>query len=364
MSTPTQHHSTRLRDTPALAMARKADHIRIAAEEPIESGTRPFTHFPYPPLALPEVDLDQIDLSRSFLGRRFGMPLLIAGMTGGIEQGQFINETLAQAAVRFNLPLGLGSLKLAIQRPELIRLFDVRPIAPSCFLIGNLGLVSFNYGITLEDVERIIDRLQLNAFAFHLNALQECVQPEGDRNFSGLFKFLETAVKRLQIPVMVKEVGCGISWPVAKTLASLGVRAIDLGGRGGTSWSAIEGYRGGTLTRRLGELFREWGLSTEESLIQCTAALGDSPASGGGPELIATGGIRDGIQVATACALGAQLAGTALPLFKAVVTPPEGLSPEEALHQELLFFQEGLRITLGCSGFKSVDALSDRLGSR
>lgn len=354
-STPLSRGPSRPQDTPALAAHRKADHIRIAAEECIESTTRPFQTFPHPPVALPEVDLDRIALSRTFLGRRFGLPIMIAGMTGGIEQGQHINETLARAANAFNIPMGLGSLKLAIQRPELTRLFDVRAVAPECFIIGNLGLVSFNYGIRIDDVERLIERLKLDAFAFHLNALQECIQPEGDRNFSGLLSHLEKAVARLPVPVLVKEVGCGISGSLARTLANLGVRALDVGGRGGTSWSAIEGHRGNTLTRRLGELFREWGLDTETSLVQCRTSL--QTLGGGAPELIATGGIRDGVQVATACALGARLAGIALPLFKAVVQPPHGLGPEEALHEELTFFQEGLRIALGCSGFQSVDAL-------
>ena len=381
-------------DTPERMVSRKNDHIAICATQNVESGAQntvesstqnkvesggAFSSIHLVPEALPECDLLDIDTTCSFLGTSFKLPLLITGMTGGVQKGQEINETLAYAAQKFGIPMGLGSQKLMIRRPEFQTLFDVRKKVPGVFTLGNLGAVSFNYGITLDDVKRLVDTLELSAFALHLNALQECIQPEGERNFGGLLKIIESCAKSLPVPVMVKEVGSGMSAITYLKLADCGVAAVDVGGSGGTSWSVIEGLRSNSEGQRLGELFRNWGFSTESSLLQCAAArklipsntLGKAPefnkgagfgtAGVLGPQLVATGGIRNGIEVAKAVACGATLAGVGLPLFRKVTHPEPGFTPFESLCNELEFFSKSLRIAMFCCGAPTLNDLQSRM---
>ncbi|MBW4458353.1 MAG: type 2 isopentenyl-diphosphate Delta-isomerase [Nostoc indistinguendum CM1-VF10] len=339
-------------------MARKNDHIRICATEDVESKEEPFSSIELIPEALPEFDFQDVKLEQNFLGKQFAMPILITGMTGGIERGQEINQILAIAAVKNGIPMGLGSQKIMVTRPELKRLFDVRKQAPNTFLIGNIGVVNFNYGITIEDIQRLVDSLELDAFAFHINALQECIQPEGERNFSGLLYLLEQAVKKLSIPIMVKEVGSGISAATFRKLVNCGVAAVDVGGRGGTSWSAIEGFRGDRESYRLGQLFRNWGLLTDQSLQACAEEKRRLESA---VELVATGGIRNGLQVTKAVSLGAQMVGVGMPLFKAAVNPPPGMTGLEAVEKELSFFQRSLTIAMFCSGAQKLSNLESRV---
>jgi isopentenyl-diphosphate delta-isomerase len=288
---------------------------------------------------------------------------LITGMTGGVSQGQRINEVLAMAAERWNIPMGLGSQKMMIKRQDYRRLFDVRKVAPSVFLIGNIGAVSFNFGITVDDVARMVDDLRLDACAIHLNALQESIQPEGERDFTGLLGQIEKVVKRLPVPVVVKEVGSGMTADTCRKIFETGVAAVDVGGHGGTSWSVIEGYRGDRLTSRMGELFRNWGLSTEEALVECrdvVKVFGDLPAR----QLVATGGIRDGLQAALMLALGADMCGVGLPFFRAVVNPADGMSPEDSLNEEIQFFARSLETAMFCTGARRIADLSARLRRR
>ncbi len=346
-------------DTPQRMFARKNDHIRICTQEKVESVGNSFQGVELLPEAVPDFDISEVDTARSFLGTRFSLPIFMTGMTGGVERGQEINETLAYAAQKHNIAMGLGSQKILIHRPDLKHLFEVRKVAPKVFLIGNLGVVSFNYGVTIDDVKRLVDDFQLNAFALHTNALQECVQWEGERNFSNSYRFISEIVRALPVPVIVKEVGSGIGPQTFRRLAECGVAAIDVGGRGGTSWSAIEGMRGDKNRGRLGELFRNWGLSTDQSLRLCVEEQGLMCHSK--VEVLATGGIRDGIQVAKAVALGASLVGIGLPFFKAVVSPPVGQTSLEALESELKFFEESLRISLFCTGSRTLDELKSRV---
>jgi isopentenyl-diphosphate delta-isomerase len=352
-----------LEDTPERAAARKQDHIDICANAQVESVVqRPGGWF-LAPEALPDFSPQQIDTTQTFLGRTFSLPILVTGMTGGVREGQRINEILARAAERWNIPMGLGSQKLMLKDPACKKMFDVRATAPGAFLIGNLGAVSFNYGIRIDDVARMVDDLQLNAFALHLNSLQEQIQPEGERNFSGLFEHLEKLVRVLPVPVMVKEVGSGMTASTCRRIFETGVAAVDVGGHGGTSWGVIEGLRGDAMQTRLGELFRNWGLSTEESIAECkpvAKAFGEVPTK----QLIATGGVRDGLQVAVLSALGATMCGVGLPFFKAVVNPTAGLSPDESLDQEIRFFARSLEIAMYCSGARSIQHLHERLRKR
>jgi isopentenyl-diphosphate delta-isomerase len=350
-----EHHE----DTATLMEMRKNDHIRICQTEDVESDKSSFESIELIPEALPEFHFDDIQIEQEFLGRVFSFPLLITGMTGGVIHGQKINEALARAAQNHNIPMGLGSQKMMLKSPDLIRLFQVRPVAPDVFLIGNIGAVSLNYGITPQDiVENLIKPLELNAFAVHLNVLQECIQPEGERNFSSLLEKIESLVALSPIPIIVKEVGSGISASTCQRLLDVGVSAIDVGGKGGTSWGFIEGKRSQEEGMRLGTLFRNWGYSTEKSITACMSILKEFPRS---VPLIATGGMRHGIDMAKALALGATMVGVGLPLFRAAVSCDSVEGAVEAINKELLFFKRSLSIAMFCSGAKTIADLPSRI---
>lgn len=347
-----------IKDTPDLMVSRKNDHITLCQTQDVESHKDVFSNFQFVPEALPELNFGEIDTTQQFLSRSFALPILITGMTGGVAKGQEINEALALAAQKFNIPMGLGSQKMMLTDPSFKKLFNVRTVAPKLFLIGNLGAVSLNYGIKTEHIQRLIDDLELNAFALHLNALQECIQPEGERNFSNLLKKIEDITNKISVPLIIKEVGSGISPNTFQHLVSIGVSSVDMGGSGGTSWGYIEGLRSDLDGQRLGELFRNWGYGTDDSLIACSRLQKDL---GYNIPLVATGGIRNGLQVAKAVALGATMAGIGLPLFKAALSPANGISPQESVEKELLFFQRALSITMFCSGAKTLTELSSRI---
>lgn len=346
-------------DTLDLMSARKHDHIQICKTQNVESNKKePFEEHYFIPSALPEFNFSDINSKQTFLGHEFFYPILITGMTGGVQQGQEINEVLALVAEKYGLPMGLGSQKIMLKDPSLKKLFDVRKKAPNAFLIGNIGAVSLNHEVSIRDIEFLIETLNLNAFAIHLNALQECIQPEGERNFSNLLSKIESLAKKIPVPIMVKEVGSGISAQTFQDLDNAGVKAVDVGGNGGTSWSVIEGIRSNEQGLRLGELFRNWGLSTEESLIQCVQMKKKLKSS---IELVATGGIRNGIHVAKGVALGATMNGIGLPLFRAAASPQKGMTAFEAVEKELEFFIKSLLITMFCSGSKELSQLSSKI---
>ena len=337
---------------------RKNDHIDICRTQNIESLGEPFSQYELRPEALPELDFLAVSTEQKFLQQTFSMPILITGMTGGVKHGKQINEALALAAQNYGIPMGLGSQKMILKDPTLKDLFDVHKIAPKLFLIGNIGAVSFNYGIKVDQIKKMVDDFQLNAFALHLNALQECIQPEGERNFSNLLHKIEETAKALPVPLIIKEVGSGMSAKTYRDLVQAGAKAIDVGGKGGTSWSAIEGMRSDDNNLRLGELFRNWGYSTDKALLQCVQSKEKHKDN---IDLIATGGIRNGLQVAKAVALGATMVGVGLPLFRAAVNPQKGLTAQESVENELRFFQKSLIISLFCSGAKSLIDLRSRL---
>ncbi len=330
---------------------RKEDHIAICMSSDVETRESGFDSYVLHSTALPEMALEDVCTKQTFLGTEFALPVMIAGMTGGVEKAAQVNAALARAAQEANVPLGLGSQKLMVRGTSADTFFDVRAHAPHVFLIGNLGAADLNFGISVDDVLRIIDKLKLNAFAFHLNALQECVQPEGNRNFRDVLKALENVVRRSSVPVIVKEVGAGISGDDYRALAAIGVAAVDVGGRGGTSWSRIEGLRGTEEDHRIGELFSRWGVRTSDALVACSRArfVCDTP-----PEIIATGGIRDGVSVAKAIGLGATLCGIGLPLLRAALSPKVGEDPAESVLREIRFIERSLRMAMFCSGSKKL----------
>ena len=296
---------------------RKASHLGIAATEEVEAAvTRAGRHtVQLPHVALPEAHPDELDLSVTLLGKRLAAPLLIAGITGGSERAGRVNKRLAAAAQQLGLGMGLGSQRAMLEMPSLVDSFRVRDVAPDILLLGNVGAVQLGLGVGVEDCRRLVDAVQADALAVHLNPLQELVQPEGDRDWRGLLARIGALCSALEVPVVVKETGCGISGELAVRLRDAGVAAIDVGGAGGTSWGWIEGFRSASPQRQaIGATFREWGIPTVDALRSCRAALGaDYP-------LIATGGVRSGLDIARAIATGADVAGMALPFFRAADT--------------------------------------------
>jgi len=292
--------------------ARKADHIRINLQEDVRSGlTTGLEDYFFIHRALPELDLEAVDLTLNIFGRQLQAPLLISSMTGGTAQATTINRILAQAAQQTGLAMGLGSQRAAIQQPELAQTFQVRRYAPDILLFANLGAVQLNYGYSLEHCQRAVDMAEADALFLHLNPLQEAVQPEGDTRFAGLLHKIEALCRALPVPVVIKEVGWGIAEQDARRLAEAGVAAIDVAGAGGTSWSQVEMRRAQTESQaNLAAAFHDWGIPTAQAILNVRRAA---------PHMLvfASGGLRDGVQVAKCLALGATLGGMAAPFLKA-----------------------------------------------
>jgi isopentenyl-diphosphate delta-isomerase len=248
--------------------SRKADHIRINLEEDVRSGlTTGLERYRFIHQALPEIDLEQVDLHLSMFGKTLRAPILISSMTGGTEEAGAINQTLAAAAQETGVAMGLGSQRAAIEHPELAWTFQVRGVAPDILLFANLGAIQLNYGYGVEHCLQAVEMIQADALVLHLNALQEAVQPEGDTRFTGLLDKIEAVCRALPVPVIAKEVGWGFSESAARQLASAGVSAIDVAGAGGTSWTQVEMHRARTESgARLAAAFIDWGIPTAESI--------------------------------------------------------------------------------------------------
>jgi len=326
--------------------SRKADHIRINLEEDVRSGlTTGLERLRFTHQALPERSLADVDSSVTWFGKRLSAPLLISSMTGGTDEAHRLNQTLAQAAQAAGIAMGLGSQRAAVENPSLAFTFQVRNVAPDILLFANLGAVQLNYGYGLDQCRRAVDMIQADALILHLNALQEAVQPEGDANFSGLLGRIEAICRALPVPVIAKEVGWGFSEQVARQLAEAGVSAIDVAGAGGTSWSQVEMHRAKTATqRRVAAAFIDWGIPTAEAIQNVRRAAPHLP-------VIASGGLRDGIDVAKCIALGAGLGGLASPFLKAAAVSVEAVS--ETIGE----LSRELRIAMFASGAGTIAEL-------
>ena len=329
---------------------RKADHIRINLEEDVgfDRLTTGLERYHFSHQALPELNLADVNLGVTFLGKPLQVPLLISSMTGGTERAHIINRTLASAAQEAGIAMGLGSMRAALEDPSLAKSFRVvRPVAPDILLFANLGAVQLNYGYTVDHCRRAVEVAGADALFLHFNPLQEALQPEGDTNFAGLLNKIEEVCKDLEVPVVAKEVGWGFSEDMARHLANAGIAAIDVSGAGGTSWSQVEMYRADTeARRRVAATFRDWGIPTAESIQMARRAAPHLP-------LIASGGLRNGLEIAKTIALGAQLAGMAGPFLRAAV-----VSTEEVLDTVEVTASE-LRTTMFCIGAASLDELRD-----
>ncbi len=329
---------------------RKADHLRISLEEDIqfEGLTTGFERYQFIHQALPEMELKEVDLSLNLFGKRLEAPLIISSMTGGIEPAERINRNLARAAQKMGVAMGVGSLRPAIDDPSLARTYQVRKVAPDILLFANLGAVQLNYGYGVEECRRAVEMIEADALTLHLNPLQECLQEGGNTDFSGLLAQIEKVCHHLPLPVMVKEVGWGISEEVARRLAQAGVTGIDVAGAGGTSWSEVERYRASNeAMKNVAAAFAQWGIPTADSIRM---------ARKGAPEvaLIASGGVRTGVDVAKAIALGADAAALATPLLKTA-----NASWETVMEKLDEIIQE-LRITMFCIGARNLRELKER----
>ncbi len=311
---------------------RKLEHLRINLEQDVQFSelTNGFERYRLVHQALPEIALDQIDTRVALFGRELRAPLLVSSMTGGAADAERLNRNLAEAAQAMRIAIGLGSQRAAIEDASLAHTYQMREVAPDVLLFANLGAVQLNYGYGIDECRRAVEMVSADALMLHLNPMQEAVQARGNTNWTNLLAKIEQVCRALAVPVVVKEVGFGISEQVARKLANAGVAAIDVAGAGGTSWAAVESRRAPTVAQRaLAEEFWNWGIPTAESLTRVRRAAPNLP-------LFASGGMRDGIEVAKAIALGATLAGLASPLLKlANVSAEATIAGVEALMAEL-----------------------------
>lgn len=334
----------------ALIEVRKNDHIQINLEKDVNSSISNgledyyFTH-----QALPEINLRDIDTKCNVLGKTLSSPLLISCMIGGTAKAEIINQNLALAANQFSIAIGVGSQRAALEQKSLEKSFQIRKYAPDILLFSNLGAVQLNYGYGLDECKRAIDMIEADALVLHLNPLQEALQPEGNTNFSGLLKKIEDLCATLPVPVIVKEVGWGISGKVAKLLNDAGVFAIDIAGAGGTSWSEVEKYRMSDSDKALiAGSFSGWGIPTAESIQMVKE---NAPNT----QIFASGGLRSGIDVAKCLALGARLGGIAGPFLRSAQLGLDQISAH------IRRINEEIRICMFCCGISSLEQFDKSL---
>jgi isopentenyl-diphosphate delta-isomerase len=332
---------------------RKIEHVNIALGQDISvAQSANWNDVQFVHQALPEVDLDEIDTSVSFLGHRLRYPLFISSMTGGHDDVTSINRNLARAAEHYGLALGVGSQRAGIVNPEVINSYAItREQAPKTFLIANIGAPQLiaqphHAPFTIEQVEHAITMIGANALAVHMNSLQEATQPEGDRRAVGEAAALKTLTEKVSVPVIAKETGAGVCREQALLLRSCGVAAIDVGGAGGSSMSAMEAERskarGDERTHTIGMLFRDWGIATPVSIVEAKVA---------GLPLISTGGVRTGLDMARALALGATLVGIGFPFLKAAS------QSYDAVCELLETIVAELKVAMQLSGAASIEQL-------
>lgn len=333
---------------PPTTESRKVDHIRINLDENVDFPrlTTGFEKYRFMHRAIPELNLSDIDTSTTIFGKKLQAPLLISSMTGGAELAKRINRNLAQAAQEHGIAMGLGSQRAAIEDDSLAHTYQVRDVAPDILLFANVGVVQLNYGYNIKHCQRAVDMIEADALILHFNVLQEAVQPEGDTNWAGLIDKVADIVDKLDVPVIAKEVGWGFSEADAQLLKDAGVAAIDVAGSGGTSWSEVEYFRApSAFHARVARSFADWGIPTADAIQYARQGAPDSV-------IIASGGMRDGIDVAKAIALGAQLGGIAGPFLKAA---NESAELVDDLIREL---SAQLKIAMLCSGTSTIEQLA------
>lgn len=291
---------------------RKIEHLRINIEENVQfvDVSTGLEQYRFVHRALPELDLAEVDSALSLFGKTLRAPILVSSMTGGAAEAERINRNLAAAAQECGIAMGLGSQRAALADPTLVRTYRVRDVAPDILLFANLGAIQLNYGYGIDECRRAVEMADADALILHLNPIQEAVQDHGNTNWKGLLPKIETVCRALDKPVIIKEVGFGISAETARMLRDAEASAIDVADAGGTSWAAVESRRAPNAElRQLAETFWDWGIPTAVSLVETRRAAPELP-------LFASGGIRNGIEIAKCVALGATLVGLASPLLK------------------------------------------------
>ena len=333
---------------------RKRDHLRLCAEDQVEARAKTNLLDDVELLhdSLPELAIDDLDLSVDFMGRRLDAPLLITGMTGGADKAMAINRALGRTASEYGLAMGIGSQRAMLDDPELARTYRIRDVAPDILLLANIGAVQAA-DVTTDAVADLCEAIDADALAIHLNPGQELIQPEGDRDFRGCLDAIGRLVDELSRPVIVKETGCGLSPSVLDRLADAGVEWVDTSGAGGTTWIGVESRRAEADAADLGELFWDWGVPTAASIVYATNR---------DFSVVGSGGLRNGYDAARALALGADLAGMALPWLRAA--HDEGV---DGARRFAAAATRGLQTAMALTGSRDLDELrtTDRiLGAR
>jgi isopentenyl-diphosphate delta-isomerase len=335
---------------PSRTEERKNEHLEICLKENVQAKrvTTGFEELHLVHKALPEINRREINLSIEFFGHKFSAPLIIESMTGGSPKAAGINAAIAEAVEELGLGMGVGSQRVALEDPKAEKTFSVvREKAPNAFVMANLGAPQLLERHGVKEAKKAVEMLDADALVVHLNPLQEAVQPEGETSYKGVLNAIERVVKTLDVPVIAKETGCGIAAAEAKRLEKIGVAAIDVAGAGGTSWAAVEYYRAKNqmdeTRQRLGEAFWDWGIPTVASLIEVTQRVS--------VPVIASGGVRSGIDVAKALAVGACAVGLAYPILDPAV---HGV---ERVKRKLQAIVEELRNTMFLVGADSIRKL-------
>lgn len=312
-------------DREAAVQQRKKDHINICLKqnvEPWKGRMNIWNKYSLPYTALPEVDLTEIDTSCTFLGKKISFPFIISSMTGGEAHGRVINKNLAIACEAEKIPFGLGSMRIVNRYAAAAHTFNVKEFCPSVPMMANIGLVQLNYGFGANEINKIVNCVNADGLFIHLNHTQEMCQPEGDVNFKGLIEKLRNVLPLIQVPVVIKGVGHGIDRSSLKLFKDMGIKYVDVSGCGGTSWAWIEGRRQkyDVEEENIGFLYRDIGIPTDVCLKEA-ATLTDGKKM----QLIAGGGIRNGVDMAKAILMGAEYATAAMPFLAAAMESPEAV---------------------------------------
>ncbi len=328
---------------------RKEDHMRINNEEDVQSGVaNDFDALYFKHQALPELNLIDVDITTQIFQKMQQAPLFISSMVGGTEQSFELNVRLARAAQHYHIGMGVGSQRITLQHLETNPFFDVRRFAPDINLFANIGAVQLNNSVSFDDCRKMVEEIGADALILHLNPLQEALQSEGDTNFSGLLIKIEQLCKELPYPVIIKEVGWGISGETARRLQNAGVVAIDVAGAGGTSWSEVEKHRSPSDGQReIAAAFRNWGISTAQSLMEVKQNTQ-------GLLIFASGGLRNGVDVAKCIAMGADYCGFAGLFFRAA------MQSEQKLFEMIEHIITGLRISMFAAGAGNIQELKNK----
>ncbi len=325
---------------------RKSEHIRINLEEDVQSDlTSGLEDYHFIHCALPEINLADVDPTVTLFGKIIKAPILISSMTGGTKEASRINQVLAASAQETQIAMGVGSQRIALEHPDMAETFKVRHIAPGILLFANLGAIQLNYGYSVDECRRVVEMIEADALVLHFNALQEAIQTDGNTQFAGLIRQVEAVSKALNVPVIAKEVGWGFSQHDITLLVNAGVSAIDVAGAGGTSWSQVEMHRTENEDqRRLAAAFSDWGITTVEVIQNITQITPDL-------KIIASGGLRNGVDIAKCIALGASLGGMASPFLKSAT------QSIESTIKLINLIKEELRICMFVTGSKTLKDL-------